>query len=59
MITLQPKKDQNKHTITMNRSEYAIGHRRHLSGVGAHRNRLEKRTGRRVLTERAIRYSES
>ena len=57
MIKLQPKKDKNAaQPLKTSREEFAFGHRR-FTGVGPHRNRLERRTGRRVLAERAIRDS--
>jgi len=58
MITLQARKseaEQNRLHVKRTRSEFAIGHQPHRTGTGAHRSRAEKRTGRRVERERAIR----
>lgn len=56
MIKLQTKKDKYAvPAVRPTRAECAIGHQPHRSGVGVHRNRTERRAGRRVLAERAIR----
>lgn len=56
MINVQAKKDRRAvPAVRPTRAECAIGHQPHRSGVGIHRNRLDRRTGRRVDNERAIR----
>jgi hypothetical protein len=53
-ILNQPKSDPNRISVAPTSQSYAMGHQGPRRGMGIHKNKLAKRTNRRIEKQRAI-----